>query len=92
MIALAITLQWADAVTFALIAGALPGLVASGELSPALPVLGVGGTLLAKAAVMFTVLLVCRRRLRGSRLLVAWTAALGAVGFATNAWFMIGGI
>ena len=88
MVALAVTLQWADAMTFAAIAAV--GTSMSGELSPAVPVLGVGGTLLAKAAVMAA--LVATRRLRGHRLLIAWAAALGLVGFATNAAWMLGGM
>jgi hypothetical protein len=86
VVALAVTLQWADAMTFAVIAAVLPN--APGELNP-LP-LGVGGTLLVKAALMLAVVLIARRHLRGSRLLLAWTALIGGIGFVTNAAFMIG--
>lgn len=87
MIALAVTLQWADAMTFAVVAAV--GTSMDAELSPAVHSIGIGPTLLLKA--VFMAALVATRNLHGHRVLVVWAAALGAFGFLTNAVYMLGG-
>lgn len=87
MVLAAVVAQWADAVTFAAIAAVTADL--SGEVSPVVAIAGPGVALLAKAGVMAA--LVALQGVRGHRILAGWAAALGAIGTATNVWYMIGG-
>jgi hypothetical protein len=84
----AVALQWADAMTFAVIVSA--GNDLSGEVSPLPGAIGVGPTLLVKALLMGAVAVASYRRMVWSRALVAWTAAFGALGFLTNTAFLAG--
>jgi hypothetical protein len=88
MLMVAIGLQWADAMTFAVIASVTADM--SGELSPVVPYLGVGGVLAVKAILLATVATLTYHRRFGYRVVLYWASAVGAVGFVANSLYMLG--